>query len=213
SAEQGYDSVSGVSRLIQQLAGEVTSSCDSMDQLQQAASDIVSVLDTIEGVAEQTNLLALNAAIEAARAGDQGRGFAVVADEVRRLSRSTQEATGQIQAMLDRLRSTVSDAAAGLAREQDTAAQCLQGAAQAERLLVHIRDQVADITRASAKIDGAIEEEIRRAQRMGEKLADIHVQAHTTAESMTQLTASAQAQQELSTQVQRAAAEFKVDRK
>lgn len=210
SAEQGYDSVSGVSRLIQQLAGEVTSSCDSMDQLQQAASDIVSVLDTIEGVAEQTNLLALNAAIEAARAGDQGRGFAVVADEVRRLSRSTQEATGQIQAMLDRLRSTVSDAAAGLAREQDTAAQCLQGAAQAERLLVHIRDQVADITRASGKIDGAIEEESRRAQRMGEKLADIHVQAHTTAESMTQLTASAQAQQELSTQVQRAAAEFKV---
>ena len=210
SAEQGYDSVSGVSRMIQQLAGEVTSSCDSMEQLQRAASDIVSVLDTIEGVAEQTNLLALNAAIEAARAGDQGRGFAVVADEVRRLSRSTQDATGQIQAMLDRLRSTVSEAAEGLAQEQETAAQCLRGASQAEGLLVAIRDQVADITRASGEIDAAILEESHRAQRMGEKLAGIHVQAQRTAEAMTELTTSAQTQQQLAIQVQQAAAEFKV---
>ena len=210
SAEQGYDSVSGVSRMIQQLAGEVTSSCDSMEQLQRAASDIVSVLDTIEGVAEQTNLLALNAAIEAARAGDQGRGFAVVADEVRRLSRSTQDATGQIQAMLDRLRSTVSEAALGLAQEQETAAQCLRGASQAEGLLVAIRDQVADITRASGEIDAAILEESHRAQRMGDKLAGIHVQAQKTAEAMTELTTSAQAQQQLAIQVQHAAAEFKV---
>lgn len=210
SAEQGYDSVSGVSRMIQQLAGEVTSSCDSMEQLQQAAGDIVSVLDTIEGVAEQTNLLALNAAIEAARAGDQGRGFAVVADEVRRLSRSTQDATGQIQAMLDRLRSTVSEAALGLAQEQETAAQCLRGAAQAEGLLVAIRDQVVDITRASGEIDAAIMEESHRAQRMGDKLAGIHVQSQKTAEAMTELTTSAQTQQQLAVQVQQAAAEFKV---
>lgn len=210
SAERGYDSVSGVSRMIQQLAGEVTTSCDSMEQLQQAASDIVSVLDTIEGVAEQTNLLALNAAIEAARAGDQGRGFAVVADEVRRLSRSTQDATGQIQAMLDRLRSTVSEAALGLAQEQETAAQCLRGASQAEGLLVAIRDQVADITRASGEIDAAIMEESHRAQRMGDKLAGIHLQAQKTAEAMTELTTSAQTQQQLAVQVQQAAAEFKV---
>lgn len=210
SAEQGHDSVSRVSRMIQQLAGEVTSSCDSMQELQQAAGDIVSVLDTIEGIAEQTNLLALNAAIEAARAGDQGRGFAVVADEVRRLSRSTQDATGQIQAMLDRLRSTVSDAALGLAQEQETASQCLEGAAQAEQLLVAIRDQVADITRASGAIDCAILEESRRAQRMGEKLAGIHVQAQNTAEAMTELTANARAQEELAIQVQQASAEFKV---
>ncbi|EZQ20072.1 hypothetical protein CF98_06580 [Halopseudomonas bauzanensis] len=152
----------------------------------------------------------MNAAIEAARAGDQGRGFAVVADEVRRLSRSTQDATGQIQAMLDRLRSTVSEAALGLAQEQETAAQCLRGASQAEGLLVAIRDQVADITRASGEIDAAILEESHRAQRMGDKLAGIHVQAQKTAEAMTELTTSAQAQQQLAIQVQQAAAEFKV---
>lgn len=210
SAEQGYNSVSHVSRQIHQLADEVSRSCESMQELQQAASGIVSVLDTIEGIAEQTNLLALNAAIEAARAGEHGRGFAVVADEVRRLSRNTQDATGQIQAMLDHLRNTVSDAALSLAQEQETAEQCLQGASQAEGLLVAIRDQVADITRASDAIDSSMLEESQRAQRMGDKLADVRLLAQKTASAMDELTTTAQNQEQLALQVEEAAAEFRV---
>ncbi len=62
----------------------------------------------IRGIAEQTNLLALNAAIEAARAGEQGRGFAVVAGEVRNLASRTHDATGEIQRIIEDLRSGTS---------------------------------------------------------------------------------------------------------
>ncbi|HAO76356.1 MAG TPA: hypothetical protein DCW62_15360, partial [Pseudomonas sp.] len=44
-----------------------------------------------------------------ARAGEQGRGFAVVADEVRNLAQKTQQATGEIQQMIQQLQNGTRD--------------------------------------------------------------------------------------------------------
>src|SRR5690606_31662534 len=95
---------------IHQLVGEVRNSGESLDGLRQDVQGIVSVLEVIRAIADQTNLLALNAAIEAARAGEAGRGFAVVADEVRALASRTQQSTGEIQAMIDRLQNATREA-------------------------------------------------------------------------------------------------------
>lgn len=73
---------------------------DAMADVDSFASDLKSVLTTIEGylekleannsdviaISSQTNLLALNASIEAARAGEAGRGFAVVAEQIKNLA-------------------------------------------------------------------------------------------------------------------------------
>jgi len=64
-----------------------------MTELNSQAQQVVSILNTINGITRQTNLLALNASIEAARAGESGKGFSVVAEEIRALAENSQKST------------------------------------------------------------------------------------------------------------------------
>lgn len=64
---------------------------------------ITEIVRLIQEVAGKTNLLALNAAIEAARAGDAGKGFSVVADEIKKLANQTEQATKDIEVMVEQI--------------------------------------------------------------------------------------------------------------
>ncbi|PKF60771.1 methyl-accepting chemotaxis protein [Psychromonas sp. psych-6C06] len=113
---------------IQSLSTEIAQAGDVINTLENDVKDISSILDVIRGIADQTNLLALNAAIEAARAGEQGRGFAVVADEVRSLASKTQDSTGEIQSMIEKLQNGAQHAVKVMTSSQTNGQETVQQA-------------------------------------------------------------------------------------
>ncbi|NLM00633.1 MAG: substrate-binding domain-containing protein [Treponema sp.] len=93
--------IQNVTNLVEEAQKVISTASNSMVELSDSSSKIVSAVDMINDIAEKTNVLALNAAIEAAHAGEAGRGFSVVAKEVKALAAQTVASTQSIQDFVD----------------------------------------------------------------------------------------------------------------
>jgi len=160
---------------LRELRAAIDRGSSAVSELQVESSNIGTVLDVIRSIAEQTNLLALNAAIEAARAGEAGRGFAVVADEVRTLASRTQDATAEIQSMIEKLqeRSThtvsVMDASSKSSDETETAVN--SGANALKKMSEH----AVNINDLNTQIASATEQQSAVAEEINRNIHDISV--------------------------------------
>ncbi|MDR9827244.1 methyl-accepting chemotaxis protein [Vibrio sp. FNV 38] len=137
---------------IRSLATDIESASLVINTLDNDVSNIASVLDVIRGIAEQTNLLALNAAIEAARAGEQGRGFAVVADEVRSLASRTQQSTGEIHHMIEKLQAGAEQAVNVMKASKLSSEETILSSSQASDSLNHILDAIEKMNEMNTHI-------------------------------------------------------------
>ncbi|MEE1982062.1 methyl-accepting chemotaxis protein [Shewanella xiamenensis] len=168
--QRQFDSGLAITR---QLAAELTRSAQSVSQLQQETQRIDEVVVVISSIAEQTNLLALNAAIEAARAGEQGRGFAVVADEVRSLTSRTQQATGEIQKMIQQVQSRVAETVNVMQSSQTLSNQGVNRSEEIKLVLSKVTDLVSNISNMNIEVSHAAQEQTCVTEAISRTLNDL----------------------------------------
>lgn len=152
----GMQSVEQVIKEVGGLTGEVMRATEVIKQLESDSSNIGTVLVLIRDIAEQTNLLALNAAIEAARAGEHGRGFAVVADEVRILAGKTQQATTEIQTIIEELQQRARNAVEVMEHGQERVENTQAQASKVSGFLTEVVENLKQLKTAQRALTSVI---------------------------------------------------------
>ncbi len=164
NADEVTENITDGNRLIKELntksqeASKINEETAEMtSNLQQSASMVKEIVDTILSISGQTNLLALNASIEAARAGDAGKGFAVVADEIRALSEHTKESAEQIASTIDDLLGKVNIASENMLRSVESANQQSEIITETGEKFEVILEKVSDLTDRVSKISDNVD--------------------------------------------------------
>ena len=182
NSQHALKTVGSAVHSVQELAEEIENAGTVISNLEGDVQNISSALEVIQSIAEQTNLLALNAAIEAARAGEQGRGFAVVADEVRQLASRTQESTGDIHSMIERLISASDAAVKVMASSQQKGTGTVKEANAASEALNLIRESINTIMEMNSLIATATEEQSLVGAEISQHVVDISNKSQQSAD-------------------------------
>ncbi|MGF1765156.1 methyl-accepting chemotaxis protein [Aliivibrio kagoshimensis] len=172
-AVDGHQSVEETISHVTEMESKLESTTEVIQQLAEEAVAINSMLEVIHGISEQTNLLALNAAIEAARAGDQGRGFAVVADEVRTLALRSNQSTGEIKTIIERLQHKSDQSVQAMESGVKTAEISKQLAITSGKKLTEISSSIQNMNDMNIQIATATEEQTSVVAEVSNTVTDI----------------------------------------
>lgn len=133
-----------------------------IQKLSKSSEEIRNIIDIIKNISSQTGLLALNAAIESAKAGESGRGFAVVADEIRKLSVRTENATDDIEVLIEEVLVNMENAVNGIDRSYEAVEK-------GQESIENTKHSFNELTKVSENIKGKIETVYHQVREVNEK--------------------------------------------
>ncbi|ENM3765399.1 methyl-accepting chemotaxis protein [Vibrio cholerae] len=209
-SQEGARENASMVRSIQQVADIIGEAGQTVSELEQQSSQINVVVDVIRSIADQTNLLALNAAIEAARAGESGRGFAVVADEVRTLAGRTQDSTGEITTIIEKLQVMAKQAKDATERSRSSIDKCVGQGNHSQSLMISIEESIANIADVGTQIASACSEQDSVADELSRNVENIHLASQEVAQGSQQTAQACRELTQLAVSLQDTLRRFKI---
>lgn len=150
--DQSVNGMKDVREKVQMIAQTIL---DLSNQTQQVGE----ITAVVNNLAQQSKMLALNASIEAAKAGEAGKGFAVVAVEVKNLAEQSEQATTQVQKILEDIRHAAEKAV--MVTEEGTKGvdHGTNLVEQTGDIIKKLNDVIHETTIASQQIESAVRQE------------------------------------------------------
>jgi len=200
SAERGQGVVEEMKAAIgeidvsnQNIMEQVNESNTKISEITKVIAEIGNKTKIINDIVFQTKLLSFNASVEAARAGEHGKGFAVVAEEVGNLARMSGAAAKEISDMLDvsigKVEAIVKDTKTNVERLVAISKTKVEAGTKitfsCSDVLTEIVNNISDVTRMSADIASASQEQAQGVQEIS--------RAMTQLDSVTQINATSAA--------------------
>jgi twitching motility protein PilJ len=182
-------------------------------RLGESSQEIGNIVELINDIAEQTNILALNASIQASMAGEAGRGFAVVADEVQRLAERAANATRQIDGLVRTIQADTNEAVVSMERSTTDVVGGALLAENAGSALVEIEQVSNQIASLVQNISASARQQTTTAQNIARNMQVLREISSQTAENSAATSTSVGKLAQLSTQLRKSVAGFRLQDK
>jgi twitching motility protein PilJ len=179
-------------------------------RLGESSQEIGNIVELINDIAEQTNILALNASIQASMAGEAGRGFAVVADEVQRLAERAANATKQIEVLVRTIQADTNEAVVSMERSTTDVvggALLAENAGAALEEIEQVSNQIASLVQ---NISASSRQQASAAQNISRTMGVLREISSQTAENSATTSGSVGKLAELSAQLRKSVAGFRL---